>query len=169
MVEYKNVNIIKASFRLMQKVGMGPVRPGVIEECEKFIADNNIDFLPWAQSCLDDLKTVLAETKIDGETLNDDVRQELIAPIMQIKASGAMFQNKPLTELAACLLHFLENIKTLDADVMQIIKANEVVLTAFLKDEEHTNVLTPTKEKLIIELRAACNRYGTKNEIGSFF
>ncbi len=169
MADYKSVTIIKASYRLMQKVGMGPIQPEVVEECEKFIEDNDIDFLPWAQSCLDDLRVILENTKAQGGGLDDDVREKLIAPIMQLKASGTMFQNKPLTEIASCLLHFLENIRTLDEDALQIIKANEVVLMAFLKDETNTNELTPAKESLITELKAACNRYGAKNEIGTFF
>lgn len=169
VTNYQDVNIIKASYRLMQKVGIGPIDEDTIKECEAFIQDNNIDFLPWALSCLENLKQVLREAKNQTGEIDDKTREELIAPIMQLKASGTMFQNEPLTELALCMLHFLENVQQLDEDALEIIRANEAVLMAFLNDAEQKNVMTPTKEKLITELRAACNRYAAKNSLGRLF
>lgn len=161
-------NVIKASYRLMQKVGMGPVPDTLIEECETFIRSNNIDFLPWALSCMRDLNEALLRSLAGGAAMDDELRASLVAPIMQLKASGAMFGNAPLTMLAATMLHFLENIPHLDQDVLDIIRANEAVLTAFLRDGE-SGVMTPTKAQLVQELKMACNRYAAKNKLQAFF
>lgn len=163
----QKATIIKASYRLMQKVGMGPIPEHAIKECEDFIKNNHIDFLPWALQCMRDLNDVLLRS-IAINQMDEDLRNEMIAPIMQLKASGTMFQNAPLTELAGTLLHFLESIPSMDRDVLDIVKANEAVLTAFLRDPQ-TNVLTEPKKQLVNELKLACNRYAEKNDLGRIF
>jgi hypothetical protein len=163
----KKAHIIKASYRLMQKVGMGPVSPDLVAECEEFIKANEIDFQPWAKSCMDDLNNALERAMMDGSNVNDGVREDLIAPIMQLKASGAMFQNAPLSQLAGALLHFLESIPSLDQDVVEIIKANETVLNAFLSDK--VQGMTPAKAQMISALQDACNRYAAKHDMRSLF
>mgnify|MGYP000747641646 FL=1 len=168
MFQKPKASIIKASYRLMQKVGMGPIPASMVAECERFIQDNQIDFLPWALSCMRDLNDALLRSIAQGSELDDVLRQDMIAPIMQLKSSGAMFRNAPLTQIAASLLHFLESIPRLDQDVLDIVKANEAVLTAFLRDGQ-TEVLTPAKQQIILELQKACNRYAAKNGQPSLF
>ena len=168
MFQKPKASIIKASYRLMQKVGMGPIPASMIAECETFIRDNQIDFLPWALACMRDLNDALLRSIAKGPELDDMLRQDMIAPIMQLKSSGAMFRNAPLTQLAASLLHFLESIPRLDKDVLDIVKANEAVLSAFLRDGQ-TEVLTPAKMQIIKELQFACNRYAAKNGLQPLF
>lgn len=161
-------NVIKASFRLMQKVGMGPLPEDVLARCEAYIKDNDLNFMPWALSCIRDLNAALGKAVAQGAELDDIVRQDLIAPIMQLKASGAMFKNAPLSQLASMLLHFLESIPRLDTDVIAVVQANETVLGAFLRDKE-PDVMTQEKRDLIVALQAACNRYAAKNNLGNLF
>lgn len=163
----QKASIIKASYRLMQKVGMGPIPQNLVDECEAFIRTNRIDFLPWALSCMRDLNDALLGS-IATDTLDEKLRQDMIAPIMQLKASGTMFQNEPLTQLAGAMLHFLENIPTLTRDVLDIVKANEAVLTAFLRDPK-PNEMNEGKQALILELKQACNRYAQKHSLARFF
>lgn len=163
----KKANIIKASYRLMQKVGMGPVSAEILAECDKFIRDNDIDFQPWAKACMTDLEEALERAMMYGSNLNEMIRQDMISPIMQLKASGAMFQNAPLSQLAGALLHFLESIPSLDQDVVAIVKANETVLNAFLADK--AKGMTPAKAQLISALQDACNRYAAKHDMRSLF
>lgn len=163
----QKANIIKASYRLMQKVGMGPIPDYAIRECEEFIKNNRIDFLPWALQCMRDLNDAMLRS-IALNSMDEDLRQQMIAPIMQLKASGTMFQNAPLTELAGTLLHFLESTPKMDRDVLDIVKANEAVLTAFLRDQQ-SNELTLPKKQLINELKLACNRYAEKNGLPRTF
>lgn len=168
MFQKPRAAIIKASYRLMQKVGMGPIPPNLVAECESFIRDNRIDFLPWALSCMRDLNDALLHSIAKGPEMDDILRQQMIAPIMQLKSSGSMFRNAPLTQLAGSLLHFLESIPRLDKDVLDIVKANEAVLSAFLRDGQ-TEVMTPAKQQIIKELQAACNRYATKHGMPQLF
>ncbi len=163
----QKASIIKASYRLMQKVGIGPIPEGLVQECEDFIRNNRIDFLPWALQCMRDLNEALLRS-IAMDNFDESLRQAMIAPIMQLKASGTMFQNQPLTELAGAMLHFLESIPTLTKDVMDIIQANEAVLTAFLRDSQ-PDVMNDSKKQLIVELQKACNRYAQKNGIPRMF
>lgn len=163
----KKANVIKASYRLMQKVGMGPVSPAVVAECDRFIKENDIDFQPWAKSCMVDLNAALERAMLYGSNMNELLREDLIAPIMQLKASGTMFHNTPLSQLAGVLLHFLESIPSLDQDVVEIVKANETVLDAFLADKNQG--MSPAKAQLISALQDACNRYAAKHDIRSLF
>lgn len=163
----QKASIIKASYRLMQKVGTGPIPDYLVEECEAFIKENRIDFLPWALQCMRDLNDALLRS-IAMDVLDEKLRDDMTRPIMQLKASGTMFQNQPLTELAGAMLHFLETIPTLTRDVLEIIKANEAVLTAFLRDPR-PNEMNESKRRLINELKLACNRYAQKHNLGRMF
>ena len=163
----QKASIIKASYRLMQKVGMGPIPQNLVDECEKFIRTNRIDFLPWALACMRDLNDALLRS-IAMDSFDEKLRQDMITPIMQLKASGTMFQNEPLTQLAGAMLHFLETIPALTRDVMDIVKANEAVLTAFLRDP-HPNDMNEGKQRLILELKQACNRYAQRHNLPRIF
>lgn len=156
----KKARIVKANYLLQQKVGMGPVDAKLIKRSQKLIENNEIDFVPMAQEYLDLLEQAIKDAK---ENKHDDqkILQDMIDPVMQLKANAAMFDYALVGSLANIMLNFLETIESIDKDVLEIVKAHQKTLVMIL-----TNKMTgdggPFGQELSAELKEACKRYFAK-------
>lgn len=150
-------NIIKASRLLQAKAGSGSVDPEKIEQMQKIIEDSPVDFIPIAQPLLNELKQAITDAK-NGKNASIDA---LIEPVMQIKANAGMFKYPLVGKLAGIVLDFLENIKTVDADVVDICDAHYKTLNLIISNHM-TGDGGDYGQKLETELQDACTRYFNK-------
>lgn len=151
---------IKASYDLQNKVGKGPIDEATIKHSQTLIDTNNVDFGPHALAILQRLKDALDQAKYVGNSF-DDMKAMLIKPVMELKANAAIFHYDLVGKLAAIMLGFLENIKIMDADAIEIVRAHH--------DSLHMIVVRKLSgdggaagQALINELQQACERYYNK-------
>ena len=156
------VKIIKANVALQQKAGTGDVDVKKIEKAEHTIQNNNEDFLPIAGEFLDRLELGVARARQDGISMADKIAG-MTKPVMELKANARMFKYDLVTSLANVMLGFLENIKDLDRDAIEIVAAHHTTLKAIIikkmKGDGGAN-----GSLLRAELEDACQRYFRKRK-----
>lgn len=145
---------------LKQKVGTGGIDESLLDKSQNHIETADLDFTPFAQQFLADFSSLIKKAKAtsDGALIN-----KMVAPIMQIKANGGMFRYQLLSDVADICLQFLEEIKTLDKDSLDVIEAHERTLQIILK---HKLKGSGGAEgyALVKELDKACRRYFKKHK-----
>lgn len=157
----KNVRITKPSYALRSKAGMGPVEKKAIDEGQKTIDENSVDFEPLAQKFLAQLESAITEARADTGQEPEKMIRQMTEPVMQLKANAAMFNAALVGRLTKIMLDFLETVKTLDKDIIDIVKAHHDTLALIIShkigdDDGQYGV------QLEKELRDACTRYLVK-------
>lgn len=157
------VRIIKASKTLQIKAGSGDIEDEKITKAEVVIEKNAEDFAPIAKEFLDRLLTATETARSEGHDLskNKMLKASMTQPVMELKANARMFKYDLVTSLANIMLGFLENVKELDKDAIEIVGAHHKTLTAIIlkkmKGDGGTNGLL-----LQTELEDAVERYFSK-------
>lgn len=150
-------NVIKANYRLQQKVGAGPLDEKAVLECQKVIESNQVDFGPIGIAILDKLAAGL-ERANDPSVTMQQMKEILTAPIMELKANAAIFHYALIGNLANIMLSFLEAILVMDKDAIEIVKAHHkslhMILVRGMKGDGGEG-----GKHLEQELRQACDRY----------
>ena len=171
--------VLTARKTLQEKVGSGPLNHILISECQKIIDDNNVDFAPLGFEILGNLDNTAKDILLfidqspqsdikhgtkEYEEVIEQFRQELIEPFMELKANASIFHYPLIGELATVLLSFLESIKDLDRDVIDIAKVFRTTATLVIAEEMKGSV-TSAGQEMIEEIKAACARYYEKKDL----
>ncbi len=155
-----NVSVIKANFDLQRKVGKGPIDESVIRKSQNLIDNNTVDFSPVALEILDRLLTAIEDSKNPKYTFAD-LKQMFTTPVMELKANAAIFHYDLVGQLAAVMLGFLERIKIIDADAIDIVRAHHTSLH-MIASKKISGPGGAMGESLVKELQLACDRYYNK-------
>ena len=161
-IERKRPKIHKANYMLQQKVGSGPLDPAAIERMQNAIDTNEVDFTPLGMEYLNQLSEALEHAKDDSVDLGER-KERLTGPVMQLKANATIFHYNLIGSLANVMLSFLEAIKELDKDAIDIVKAHHTTLHAIIlkKMQGDGGEIGATMVK---ELKDACARYYKKKK-----
>lgn len=151
------IKIYKANNGLQQKAGIGDVDVKKIEKAEKVIENNTEDFMPIAIEFLDRLELGVMRARQNEISMPDRIAG-MTKPVMELKANALMFKYDLVTQLANIMLGFLENIRELDKDAIDIVSAHHTTLKAIIvkkmKGDGGAN-----GHMLRTELEDACQRY----------
>lgn len=162
MTDTKQAKIIKADLTLLQKIGNGPLDERTITRCQTIIDNNQVDFAPLAQELLARLKNAIALAR-KGNTESPAVIQAMAESVMQLKANAAVFRYTLIGNLANIMLGFLESVRTIDGDVIEIVAAHERTLSVIVIKKIEGDGGTNGK-LLEEELQNACKRYLNKKK-----
>lgn len=157
----KKVKFIKVENKLQKKAGFGEISDVVISRSESIILNNSVDFKEIAGPILFRLRETVRYAKENPNEL-EIIRQELIKPIMELKANGPMFKYELIGTLAGIMLSFLEHIKQMTSDGVEIIEAHERTLSLIVAKGMSGDGGMVGKQ-LVNELESACSRYYKKN------
>lgn len=161
----KKAKIIKVENKLLKKTGYGEISETHVIRAEEVITKNEIDFKKIALPILSRLREVIQQAKSSSHS--DDltsITQYIIQPVMELKANGPMFKFDLIGELSSIMLSFLEHLKQLDEDAIQIIDVHENTLTLIITRDIKGDGGQMGKQ-LISELENACARYYRRNTI----
>lgn len=155
--------IIKASKALQIKIG-GPARfdNATIEKCQKILDENNVDFVPLGRKYLKEIQDALESLKT-GKTSAQQIKKQITPVIMQIKATAPVMKYNLVGDLAELLLSFVESIKELDDEAIEILEANHKTLSALLAKNIKGNG-GPLGKQLKTELENAFERHRAKQK-----
>jgi hypothetical protein len=92
-----------------------------IRQAQAVIDHNKFDFAPEALRCFQQLEGALSRAR-SGEGL-EEARDAITEAVMNLKGAGSTFGYPLITRLANSLLGFIEDVPTLDAEVIQIAEA----------------------------------------------
>lgn len=149
--------LIKANNLLQAKVGLGLIPHDMILKSQSIIEKNQFNFKPTALFFLDQFRSALEEIHQNSHTSRRSI-ENLIDPIMQIKANARIFKYTRLGDLASIMLNFLEGINDLDKDVLDICEAQHRTFT-YIVQEELLGDAGSIGQKFENELEAVCKRY----------
>lgn len=149
---------------LKAKVGAGGLDETVIMKAQKVIDESTIDFVPIGQRYLTSLQEGIrtSETR-RGQLETETLIATMLYPAMQLKANGGMFGYPLVTSVAARLIRFLEYLKDMNDDAIDIIKGFFDSLQAILLMGENAKQVSEHGDELYIALDEACARYFEKH------
>lgn len=161
MNKHENVKFINPPNRLKMKAGGGGIPKSHIEQAQKVIENFEMDFRPEAKKLvqiLDDATNAAIKSIKAGNKINKD---EMIHPIMQLKANGGMFKYRLLTDVADICLQFMEALNDYTPDAVEIIKAHENAINIIINNDLKGDG-GQAGYVLVQELHKACTRYFKK-------
>jgi hypothetical protein len=161
------VKYIKPPNTLKLKVGHGGLPPSILEKALEYMMTFEGDFRPDAERLINTLQIARLDAerrlkKNDGKIT--DV-EEILKPIMQLKANGSMFKYTLVSEVSDICQQFLESLNKYDAQAIRIVKAHEVSLRVIIDNSLSGNGGNEGYE-LLLELHNACQRYFKKHKEG---
>jgi hypothetical protein len=157
----KQVKFIKVENKIQAKAGYGEIPEIAIARSDNIIINNNVDFKEIAFPILSRLQTIIRHARQNHDSI-EQINQELVKPIMELKANGSMFKYTLISELASVMLSFLEHIREMNNDAIEIIEAHEKTLLLIVTKEIKGDG-GPLGRQLLQELEGACSRYYRKN------
>lgn len=153
----KAVKIIKPSFLLRAKIGVGSLPQKLIERCVRIFEFNTVDFTPMALEQLDKLEAVIDKAKA-RKLGRDEAAAQMTDIVMQLKGNASMFNYNLIGRLAAIMLGFLESIKEIDDNAVEIVSAHHKTLKVIILKKMRGDGGSIGR-KLEEELSSACARY----------
>lgn len=150
------VQIIKADRVLQAKVGTGSINSDVIRRAQQVMDNNEVDFAPMAKEYLEKLANAIQEAR-DGQNMEYCIKA-MRDSVMQLKANASVFHYGLIGNLANIMLSFLESIKELDNDAIDIVSAHHRTLSAIVIKKMAGNGGSYGLQ-MEEELKSACNRY----------
>ncbi len=122
-----------------------------------------MDFAPYARRFLERLELIRKDIE-KGNMHEEKALADIVNIIMQLKSNGSMFHYQLISMVSDVMLHFLENVKKLDADFVDILSVYNKVLDIILNKKLTGN---GGREGYVLtqELHSACLRYYTKYAI----
>ena len=156
-----SARIIKASNKLQMKAGTGEIDTIKIARAELILQNNSENFSQMGLQFLSRLEAGIERAR-NLDRLSQEKIEGLVRPVMELKANAKMFKFDLVTELANIMLGFLENLKTVDYDAIEIVSAHHRTLHAIFFD----GMRGPGGERgrhLCRELEEACQRHFKRN------
>lgn len=159
-VQENEAKIFKANFKLQEKVGSGPLDEKKVQESQRVIETNEVDFGPTALEILQKLENAIKLAQSSSANMQK-AKALLTTPVMELKANAAIFKYNLIGNLANIMLSFLEAISDLDKDAVEIVNAHRntlhmIVVRKMSGDGGEGGKL------LVKELQQACDRYYNK-------
>lgn len=158
------VKITRASYSLQDKAGSGEIDPALIARAEQILSSNNEDFTPLALEQIAKLARIVGRIKTH-QLYSSDIIQELVAPIMQLKANGRIFQYDLVSSMTATMLSFLETLDRLDGDIVALVEAHQLSLQVIVARQMKGSGGSDG-QRLQQELEDAIARYNRKHPVG---
>lgn len=154
----------QANLMLKQKIGSGPLDPKIVEQAQKAIDENKVDFTPLGMEFLDQLQKNLDEVSktLDAKSTKKQ-KQLLTEPVMELKANATIFHYSLIGNLASIMLSFLESIDKLDEDAISIVQAHHTTLHAIVQNKMKGDGGENGKV-FMKELKQVCARYYSKKK-----
>lgn len=161
MEQKQKARIIKANKELQARVGSGPLDEKKVAECERIIEENQIDFQPMAQDFLAKLDAAVKKAR-SGSVTKEQAVQDMTQPVMELKANAAVFKYNLIGSLANIMLSFLESIKQMDKEAVEIVEAHHKTLSIIVA-KKMTGDGGAHGRQFEEELKSACKRYFARN------
>ena len=161
----KKPTFIKPPNTLKKKVGEGGIPAYILKQCQNYLESSPVDFTPYGHRYLEQLKEIKAKAVKNGLSL-DDIHQDLVNIIMQLKSNGSMFHYQLVSMISDVMLRFLEHAKKLDQDFIDICMVYTSVLEIVLNKKLRGNGGSEGYA-LTQELHNACLRYYAKHNISA--
>ncbi|MBU6235669.1 MAG: hypothetical protein KGQ41_07470 [Alphaproteobacteria bacterium] len=150
----------KADYELQKKVGTGTLDQGAVSKVQEYLDSVQSDITPELKLYLSEMETALNDAKQISYG-REEFLSNITKPLMNIKSASGMFHEMMVCRVSSFVLTFVEDVRKLDNDVMDIlgayVRVSKTLIELKIKDE--TN---PHGQSFLTEIRNACRRYYDK-------
>jgi len=115
--------------KLKEKVGSGGLDKSIIVRAQHLLESNTIDFKPIGSHLLRALDQAIQDVR-SGKLRGKAALQNLLYPVMELKAQGTMFHYPLITDISDTLIHFLEARTEINDDVLTLVGGYKMAATA---------------------------------------
>ncbi len=159
----RKAEFIKPPNTLKAKVGSGGLSEEILNKAQALLENNTVDFLPLAEMYLERLMNGIEQAKeADSSSNQEPLISAMLYPGMQLKANGGMFHYPLVTRIADKLIQFLEVIKDVDIEAVEIVLAFHTTIRAVAQGRI-TGDGGQHGDDLMRALDDACMRYFEKH------
>lgn len=148
--------------KLKEKIGSGGIPPHILKKGQEYLESNAVDFTPYASDFHHNLRNYMSRVQAGAPA--DETLLEISKIIMQLKANGSMFHYQLLSMTSDVLLRFMEKVKVIDKDFIDIVTVYTNILNIIISKRLRGNG-GHEGYALTQELHSACQRYNKKNGI----
>lgn len=152
----------KADLALQQKIGTGPLDPTAVARMQDYLDSVQVDITPRLRELLNTLETAITQAAPVAYD-RDAFLPGISRPLMEIKSESGMFHEMMVCRVSSFVLTFLEDVRKLDRDVLDIISAY-VKVARMLLDLKIQDEKNPVGQSCLSEIRNATKRYYDKYE-----
>ncbi len=152
-----------ASKALKKKVGDGGIPAHILKKAQDYLDSNPVDFTPYAAHYLEqlvDARNAITKGDMDAEA----GLKKIVDTVMQMKSNGSMFHYQLVSMISDVMLRFMEHVKAVDKDFIDILNVYLKVLEIVI-NKKITGNGGREGYALTQELHYACERYYSKNGI----
>ena len=150
----------KADYELQNKVGTGTLDTAAVSKVQEYLDTIQTDVTPQLRDTLDLIESALATARSTTYG-REEFLPAVTKPLMDVKALSGMFGQMMVCRVSAFVLTFVEDVRKLDSDVLDIVggylKVARTLIDLGIKEE--TN---PHGQSFLAEIRNACKRYYDK-------
>lgn len=152
-----NIEFITPPNMLKIKVGSGGLHVSTLKQAQNMLDDHRADFMPIAQSYLDQMAQGIKEAQSTDHTMERRIDYMLL-PCSQLRANGRLFQYSMVTRVAGRFAAFMDDIKNIDNEIIKIASAFHGALRLILV-KNMRNEAAKGAQSLLDELDDLCRRY----------
>jgi len=151
-------SLFKSDSDLKSRVGNGVLDPAAVVEAQRYLDTLQTDIAPQLGAYVLALQAAVDDARAGSAPQH---LARLSRALMDVKAMSGMFGEMMLCRVSALLLTFLEDVRRLDGEVLQIVDTYLKVAKTLihLKIRSETDAAGQT---LLVEIRRACTRYYEK-------
>ena len=143
---------------LQTKVGVGVISDDVIARAQRAMDENKVDFYPIASGFLSSFQSAIESVKNEKEPTRRSI-ENMISPIMQIKANALVFGYPKLGEIAGMGLNFLDNLNEIDQFAIMIAEGFYKPMKHMVVNRDDQEEIDMYHQSIKTELEDACKRY----------
>jgi hypothetical protein len=157
---FNEPRVIKARKHLQAKIGTGKVDPRLIESMQEYLDNLKVDYEPIAKDYMDRIDELLAEMP-ENNYDREYYLNEIMKPVMDMKATGGMFNEHVVSNVSGTVLRLLENMHSLDDDMVAIVQAHNTIIRSAIALGVRS-MEDQRAQRLVMEIKKACKRYVDK-------
>mgnify|MGYP006280734923 CR=1 FL=1 len=159
----KKAKFVEPPNLLKKKVGSGGLSEKILNQAQKLLENNSIEFAPIAEMYLASLLKAIDRASYSTGRTHDEVINELVYPVQQLRANGDMFDYTLITIMAKNLIHFLNTVDQIDGKVLEITQAFHTSMNVVVHGKIRGDGGDEGRE-LLETLQDACDRYYNRVE-----
>lgn len=153
-------HFFKASAELQQKIGTGSVDTATLQRMQSYLDAVKIDVIPLLRERLVTLDERIAAARTVSYE-REEFLNSILRPLMDIKSISGMFHWPVVSRISGFVLTFVEDVRRLDDNVLDIVDAHNRSVRLLL-DRGTPEGSESHGTAFLTEIRNATRRYYEK-------
>lgn len=159
----EKARVITANRMLQAKAGRGKIQEEKVQACQNALEKSTANFEPVAMEFLKKLELALDAAAQSSDKDLAAHKDRIYRPIFDLKANAKMFKYDLVSIMTNIMVDFLDRIKVLDKDAVEIVRAHHKTLTLIVI-KKMSGTGGQNGKALAKELQSACARYFAKRK-----